>query len=436
MTRKSRDTPGTPRTGPRSPGPPVRRRLMLTLAGVSAVSPMATDMYVPGLPQMARSLHTDTAGAQISLTVFLVGIIVGQLLWGPVSDSLGRRPVLIGGSAAFAGFSLLCGLAPNLEILNAARLGQGLTGAAGIVVARAVVADLFDDDRIGRAFAALSAVTSIAPIAAPLLGGGVLSVGSWRWLFGLLAFFGLVLTLCLALWVPESLPLSARVPGGMGGTVRSMRRVCARRSVIAPVLSLGFGGAAIFVYIGSTSFVFQDLYHLSAGLTSLVYGANALGNMAASIFYGRLVRRHSPEELLRASMVLTLAPAALLVVAETAGRGGLALTWICLFVSIAAFGVFFPAVTTVAQIRGRDAPGATSALLGSVQFTFGAIASPLVGLFGDRSALPMAGLMAAFLTPATVAAFAVSRQHVSHGAAQLPDADRPGPRDRTSGRPH
>lgn len=405
---------------------------MLTLAGVSAVSPMATDMYVPGLPQMARSLHTDTAGAQTSLTGFLIGIIVGQLLWGPLSDSLGRRPVLIGGSAAFTGFSLLCGLAPNLEILNAARLGQGLAGAAGIVVARAVVADLFDDDRIGGAFAALSAVTAMAPIAAPLFGGAVLSVGSWRWLFGLLALFGLVLTLCLALWVPESLPPTARVSGGMSGTVRSMRRVCARRSVLAPVLSLGFGGAAVFVYIGSTSFVFQEVYHLPAGITSLVYGANALGNMAASISYGRLVKRHSPEKLLRVSMVLTLAPTTLLFVAEAAGRGSLALTSICLFVTIAAFGVFFPAVTTVTQSRGRDAPGATSALLGSVQFTFGAVASPLVGLFGDSSALPMAGLMAAFLAPATLAAFFVSRKSDSHGMAAPQETGWIGPHDRTS----
>ncbi|MEU9591459.1 multidrug effflux MFS transporter [Streptomyces sp. NPDC048219] len=432
MIRRSRDTPGIPRPGHRISRPPGGRRLMLTLAGVSAVSPMATDMYVPGLPQMARSLHTDTAGAQISLTGFLIGIIVGQLLCGPLSDSFGRRPVLIGGSAAFTGFSLLCGLAPTLEVLNAARLGQGLAGAAGIVVARAVVADLFDDDRIAGAFATLSAVTALAPIAAPLLGGAVLSFGSWRWLFGLLAFFGLALTLCLVLWVPESLAPTARVSGGMSGTVRSMRRVCARRSVLTPVLSLGFGGAAVFVYIGSTSFVFQGVYHLPAGITSLVFGANALGNMAASISYGRLARRHSPEGLLRVSMLLTLAPAALLFVAEATGRGGLASTSICLFVTITAFGVFFPAVTTITQSRGRDAPGATSALLGSVQFTFGAVASPLVGFFGDGSALPMAGLMAAFLVPAALAAFLVPRDPDPHGTGLPRKTGRTGSRNRMS----
>lgn len=415
----------------RTPEVRARRRLLLTLAGVSTASPLATDMYVPGLPQMAKSLHADTAGAQISLTGFLIGMIVGQLLWGPLSDAFGRRPVLLGGATAFAGFSFVCALAPTMEILNAARLGQGLTGAAGIVVARAVVADLYDDDRIGTAFATLASVGAVAPIAAPLLGGAVLSVASWRWVFTLLGGIGLLLTACLALWVPESLPRQARVSGGAWGTVRSVRRVCARRSVLIPTLSLGFGGAAIFVYIAGTSFVFQDVHHLSASTASLVYGVNALGNMAGSISYGRLVRRRDPAKLLRVSMLCTFVPAVVLVVAETTGTGGLVMTWVCFFASVGAFGVFFPAVTTVAQSRGRDAPGATSALLGSVQFTFGAVASPLVGLFGDRSALPMACLMAAFLAPATLAAFRVRRDPSAAPAPAPDEAGRPGPGPRT-----
>lgn len=402
-----------PRAGSGIEGLPAGRgrrvSLIVLLAGLSAASPLATDMYVPGLPQMARSLNTDAAGAQVSLAGFLLGIIVGQLVWGPLSDAVGRRPVLLSGTSGFAVCSLGCALAPTVEVLDAARIGQGFTGAAGIVVARAVVSDLFDDSQLARVLSVLGAITALGPVIAPLLGGALLTAASWRSVFVVLALVGLLLAVGVLRTLPETRRPDARTPGGLAGTARHVALVARRPAVLAPVLAVGFGSAAVFAYIAGTAFVFEEVHGLSSLASSAVYGANAVGNVAGSVAYGRLARRWRAETLLTASGACGLAAtAALLAVAAVTGSG-FAVTWACLFAAVTAFGVFFPAVTTVTLSRGRDAPGATSALLGSGQFAFGAAAAPAVGLFGTRSPLPMAAVMTASLTAALIAALWAAR---------------------------
>lgn len=410
-------TPGHPADPVRSlKGPTPRHgrdvRLILILAGLSAASPLATDMYVAGLPEMARSLGTDAAAVQVSLTAFLAGVIVGQLVWGPLSDAVGRRPVLLWGTSLFAALSCLCALAPNIEVLNAARAGQGLAGAAGIVVARAVVTDLYEGVQLARTFSALGAITALGPILAPLLGGLLLSFAPWRSVFVLLTTIGLALTIGMLRWVPESLQPAARTPGGLAASLRSVGQVALQRDVAACVVTVAFGGAAVFAYIAGTSFIFQGVYHLTPASSSFVYGVNAVGNMGGSLAFGWLATRWSAESLLVAGGTAALAGSlALLITHATAGTG-VPVTWSCLFVSVSAFGIFFPAVTTVAQERGRHAPGATSALLGSGQFTVGAIASPAVGLFGTHSPAPMAAVMATSLVLAVLASLAlVKKRH-------------------------
>ncbi|MEU8877146.1 multidrug effflux MFS transporter [Streptomyces javensis] len=396
-----------------SPGLLQQLPLLMVLAGLSGASPLATDMYVPALPDLARSLATDASGAQMSLTGFLAGIIVGQLVLGPLSDAVGRRPVLIGGSVLFAVFSTVCALAPTVEVLNTARVGQGIAGAAGIVVSRAVVADLFDDRALPLVFSRLGAITAAAPVLAPLAGGALLLAVSWRYVFAVLAVMGLLLSLGVWRWIPESHPPHARLTGGMTASLRAIGEVAAQRAILAPVLALACGGAAVFAYIAGTTFVFQDIYRLSPALSSLVYGVNAVGNMAGSLAYGHLAKRRTPEALLILSGALaTTGAAALLLIQATTGSTT-PLTWLCLLITISAFGIFFPAVITVAQSRGRAAPGATSALLGGSQFLFGAAASPLVGLFGTRSPAPMAAVMSSCLALGTLAAVATKRAHAS-----------------------
>ncbi|MEU7213096.1 Bcr/CflA family efflux MFS transporter [Streptomyces sp. NPDC044989] len=390
---------------------PKRLRLLLVLAGLSGVSPLATDMYVAALPDLARSLGTDASGAQLSLTSFLVGIIAGQLALGPLSDAVGRRPVLIGGSVLFAGFSLVCALAPTVAVLNSARVGQGVAGAAGIVVSRAVVTDLFDDRELPTVFSRLGAIGAMAPVLAPLAGGALLLLVPWRYVFAVLALMGVLLAAGVWRWIPESHPPDARLTGGLAPSLRAIGRTAGQPIVLAPVVALACGGAAVFAYIAGTTFVFQDIYHLSPALSSLVYGVNALGNMSGSLAYGHLTRHRSPEDLLIISGALATAGAVALLLLQTTTGSNMPLTWLCLLITISAFGLFFPAVITIAQSRGRAAPGATSALLGGGQFLLGAAASPVVGLFGTQSPAPMAAVMAVALTLGTLAAIATKRTY-------------------------
>ncbi|MEJ8647975.1 multidrug effflux MFS transporter [Streptomyces sp. MS1.AVA.3] len=393
--------------------PPKRLPLLMVLAGLSGASPLATDMYVPALPDLACSLATDASGAQMSLTGFLVGIIVGQLALGPLSDAVGRRPVLIGGSVLFAAFSTLCALAPTVDVLIAARVGQGIAGAAGIVVSRAVVADLFDDRELPSVFARLGAITATAPVLAPLAGGALLLTVSWRYVFAVLALMGVLLALGVWQWIPESHPPHARLTGGLAASLRTIGQVATQRAILIPVSSLACGGAAVFAYIAGTTFVFQGIYRLSPALSSLVYGVNAVGNMAGSLAYGHLAKRRHPEVLLIISGALaTTGAAVLLLIQATIGSNTL-MTWLCLLITVSACGVFFPAVLTVAQSRGRAAPGATSALLGGGQFLLGAAVSPLVGVFGAQSPAPMAAVMTSCLALGTLAAIASKHAHIS-----------------------
>ncbi|BCK56278.1 multidrug effflux MFS transporter [Nocardia wallacei] len=380
------------------------------LAGLSGAAPLATDMYVPGLPDLATSLGTDASGAQLSLTGFLAGIIVGQLILGPLSDAVGRRPVLLTGTAGFTALSAACALAPTIAVLDVARFGQGVSGAAGIVVARAVVADLFDDHDIAAMYSRLGAITAAAPVLAPMAGGTLLLVLPWRGVFAVLATFGLLLVLGVWRWIPESHPPQARLSGGVTGGLRAIATLATRRAVVAPVLALSFGGAAVFAYIAGTTFIFQDIYRLTPAAASLVYGVNAIGNMLGSLAYGRLARHRPPETLLVASTAVAATGAALLFLVSITVGSPLAVTWGCLLLSLTAFGVFFPAVVTIAQQRGRTAPGATSALLGGGQFLLGAAASPIVGLFGTHTPTPMAAVMTLVLTLATLAALATTRR--------------------------
>ncbi|MBF6065666.1 Bcr/CflA family efflux MFS transporter [Nocardia terpenica] len=392
-----------------SSSPGGRIRLLVVLAGLSGVSPLATDMYIPALPDMAASLGTDASDAQLSLTGFLAGIIVGQLVLGPLSDTVGRRPVLLWGTLGFATLSVVCALAPTMAVLDIARCGQGISGGAGIVVARAVVTDLFAGRDLAITYSRLSAIGAAAPVLAPLAGGVLLLIIPWRGLFIALAIVGVLLGVGVWRWVPESHPPHAHLSGGMTAGLRGIGGLVARGRVLGPALAISFGGAAVFTYVAGTTFVFQDIYHLGPTASSMVYGVNAVGNMMGSLAYGRLVKHRSPETLLVASAALALTGPTLLLLTTVAIGSPMGVTWCCLLLSITAFGAFFPAVVTIGQQRGRAAPGATSALLGGGQFLFGAVASPTVGLFGTHSPAPMAAILVITLALATVAAVATAR---------------------------
>ncbi|MHB9862221.1 multidrug effflux MFS transporter [Streptomyces sp. YIM S03343] len=378
---------------PATPGAGAATALVAVLAALTAVAPLATDMYVPGFPAMGDTLGASSSAVQLTMTGFLAGLVAGQLLIGPISDGLGRRKLLLGGVTGFAFFSLLCALAPNAPLLTGARFLQGMAGAAGMVLARAVLTDLFHGPDLPSRFALLSQIMSVAPIAAPILGGAVLSVSTWRAVFALLTALGVLLLLAVLKAVPESLPPERRHTGGVTATFRAMAGLLGRRAFMGYVLVMSFAAAAMFSYISGSSFVFETLHGVSSTVYSLIFATNALGSLFAGAVFARLAGRVTLNALLATGVgaVLTGALAQVLLVL-TAGET-LAGTWATLFVAMSGVGMVFPAAVTLSQTLGRTAPGAASALLGGLQFLFGALASPLVGLFGERSSLPMALIM-------------------------------------------
>ncbi|MDX6350249.1 MAG: transporter, family, multidrug resistance protein [Streptomyces sp.] len=400
-----------------SPVAPPKRvaALIAVLGALTAVAPLSTDMYVPGFPEMGSSLHASASAVQLSMTAFLAGAVLGQILIGPLSDGLGRRRLLIPGTAAFAALSFLCAVAPNVQVLIGARFLEGVAGAVGMVLARAVITDWFHGADIPRYFSMLSMVLGIAPVAAPVIGGAILSVSTWRATFLVLTAAGVLLLLAVLAKVPESLPPAQRRAVGLGSTFRAMGRLLGRRTFVGYVLTLGFSTAALFTYISGSSFVFENIYGVSATQYSLIFAVNALGMLLAGGAFGVLARRLRMNTLLTLGVSVAAAGVIGQVVLIATVGGSLAGTWCCLFVALAGIGMVFPASMSLGQTLGRHAPGTASALLGGTQFLLGALASPLVGLFGTSSATPMAAIMLGALACAALSLTLLARPWQGHG---------------------
>ncbi|MDQ0583987.1 multidrug effflux MFS transporter [Streptomyces rishiriensis] len=403
-----------------APGPAPRERsavaLVAVLGALTAVAPLATDMYVPGFPAMGNALGASSSAVQLTMTAFLAGLVVGQLLIGPLSDGLGRRRLLISGSTGFVLFSLVCAVAPNVGLLTGARFLQGVAGAAGMVLARAVLTDRFDGAELPRRFAVLSQVMGVAPIAAPVLGGAILGVSTWRAVFAVLAVLGGLLVLAVVRGVPESLPPERRRSGGFLNTFRAMGTLLGRRAFMGYVLAVALVAAALFAYISGSSFVFENLHGVSSTTYSLIFATNAVGMLLAGAVFARLAGRGVRlNTLLAAGVGVVLAGALGQVLVVLSVGESLVGTWVTLFVTTAGVGLVFPSGMSIGQSVGRMAPGAASALLGGLQFLFGALASPLVGLFGEDSSLPMALIMLIAATGAVLALVGLARPWQGHG---------------------
>ncbi|MEU5592394.1 multidrug effflux MFS transporter [Streptomyces sp. NPDC020298] len=396
--------PGTATRGPAVPGtaarqpslPAVRRTgllLVLLLGGLTATPPLAMDMYLPSLPAVTRSLHAPAATVQLTLTACLAGMALGQLVVGPMSDRWGRRRPLLAGLAVYVVATALCAVAPTVETLVAFRLAQGLAGAAGIVIARAVVRDLYDGIAMARFFSTLMLVSGVAPIVAPLIGGQILRVTDWRGVFVVLTVVGALLACVVWLRLPETLPPAERHGGGVGEALRAMRGLLADLPFTGYMLAGGFAFAALFAYISASPFVIQEIYGASPQTFSLLFGLNSVGLVIAGQINGKvLVGRVRLDKVLAVGLtVVVLAATALLLMSAGAfGDVGLAPVAAALFVLMSAMGITLPNTQSLALLRTRHAAGSASALLGTSSFLVGAIASPLVGVAGEHSAVPMA----------------------------------------------
>ncbi|MEV0484402.1 multidrug effflux MFS transporter [Streptomyces sp. NPDC050508] len=396
MSEQGAQAPAVPQSAvPSSPKATRRAGLLvvLILGGLTATPPLAMDMYLPSLPEVTRSLHAPAATVQLTLTTCLAGMALGQLVVGPMSDKWGRRRPLLTGLAVYIVATALCAFAPNVEFLIAFRLVQGLAGAAGIVIARAVVRDLYDGVAMARFFSTLMLVSGVAPIVAPLVGGQILRVTDWRGVFVILTFVGAALAVLVWTRLPETLAPADRHAGGTAEALRSMRTLLADLPFTGYMLTGGFAFAALFAYISASPFVIQEIYGASPQTFSLLFGINSVGLVAVGQINGKLlVGRVSMDKVLGAGLavVVVAATALLLMATGTFGAVGLVPVAAALFVLMSAMGVTLPNAQTLALMRTRHSAGSASALLGTSSFLIGAVASPLVGIAGEHTAVPMA----------------------------------------------
>lgn len=386
MSRASQGTwPESPRESPQgSPDGRITGALLAMLAVLASVAPFGIDMYLSAFPRMATDLHTGATSVQLTLTTFLLGLSAGQLVFGPLSDRYGRRGPLLLGSAVFVAASVLTALAPTITVLVAARLLQGASAAAGMVIGRAVVADLARGRAAARAFSLMMIVGGVAPVVAPLLGSVLVGAVGWRGVLLVLAALALAMFAGSALLVPESLP-----PGRRGTTRRGGFRHLRRRAYLTATGTLVFSFAVLMAYISASPFLYQTVIGVGAVPYGLLFALNALGLVLSSALSSRLLRRAEPRRVLALGVGwLLLASLALLALALTP-LGAVWLT-VPLFFAVASLGFILGPATALALDAVPRAAGAGSAVVGAAQFGLAALVTPVVGLGGEHTAVPMA----------------------------------------------
>ncbi|MGP4017101.1 Bcr/CflA family multidrug efflux MFS transporter [Saccharopolyspora sp. 5N708] len=395
---------------------PRRAKYVLILGSLSAFGPLSIDMYLPAFPTIAAELHSGPSQVQLSLTACTIGLALGQLVAGPLSDTFGRRRPLLVGLVVFTLGSLLCAFAPSAYALVGMRLVQGLGGAAGIVIARAVVRDLYSGIALARFFSLLMLVNGLAPILAPLVGGQMLRVTSWRGVFAVLGAIGVVLLVTTALGVRETLPEQSRRPGSLANTLRIFGGLLGDRAFLGYSLSAALAFAAMFAYISGSSFVLQDVFDMSPQLFSVVFGVNSLGIMLVGQLNGRLVGRVDPRRLLSIGLGINAVGGVAVAVSAVTGVGLVGLLP-ALFLVASSIGMVFPNATALALSGRPETAGSASALLGVMQFMAGGLAAPLVGVAGTGTALPMGLVMGALSLSAVVVFVLLARRARPSAAA-------------------
>lgn len=367
--------------------------LVLVLGSLSAIGPLCMDMYLPGLPALADDLHTTASMTQLSLTACLLGLALGQLLAGPLSDSIGRRRPLTVGMLIYVLATLLCAVSPSIGAFVVLRFVQGAAGAAGIVLSRAIARDLYEGPALTRFFALLMLVNGVAPIAAPALGGQLLQLTSWRGVFWTLAALGLLMLAAVWFGMPETLPQARRTAGGVAQSLRAMGRLLRDRRFMGYALTQGLVLTAMFAYISGSPFVLQEMYGVSVSMYSVVFGVNGLGIIVAGQIAGRLAGKVDERRLLYAGLALAGSGGGLLLIFVLLGVG-LAGILPSFFLLVSSVGLVSAASFALAMRDQASAAGSASALLGVLSFIGGGLAAPLVGIAGKDTALPMAIVIA------------------------------------------
>ncbi|NLY80090.1 MAG: multidrug effflux MFS transporter [Lysinibacillus sp.] len=366
-------------------------KLAAILGSLGAFAPLSIDMYLPALPLIAEELSTTQSSVQLSLTFFLFGLVVGQLLLGPISDAKGRRKPLLIGLALYTVSSLLCVFASSIEVFIGLRFIQGLTGASGIVLSRAILRDFFSGSKLTKVFAMLALIQGSAPVLAPVLGGIVLLFAPWKGVFLFLTIVGFVMFLIVLFLLPESLDESLRTKGSILQTFITFKQLLVDRSFIGFALAIAFMYAMMFAYISGSSFVLQNLYGVSAQVYSLIFAINGIGIVTCSQITGRLVGRFNEMKLLVTGILMSFFGTVTLLIMLIV-EAPIYFILPPLFIAISSVGIVNTTGQSLAlQNQGKIA-GSASALLGVLQYILAGTIAPLTGL-GSHPAISMGVVM-------------------------------------------
>ncbi|MGG4446986.1 multidrug effflux MFS transporter [Brevibacillus porteri] len=401
MNNLAKELDSTSLTGNKS-----RRLWMAAILGsLSAFGPLSLDMYLPALPMLADDLQTSTSMTQLSLTACMLGLSIGQLFAGPISDVRGRRIPLIIGLILYAVSSFLCAVAPSIYTFVLLRFVQGLAGSAGIVIARATVRDLYSGTELTKFFALLMLINGIAPIAAPIVGGQILQFTTWHGVFVVLGLIGAIMFLVVLLALPETLPQERRSKAGIGNTLTTFGTLLKDRVFMGYAIAQGLVTAAMFAYIAGSPFVFQKIFEVSPQTFSLIFAINGVGIIIASQITGKLAGKVKETSLFIAGIIIA-GVGGILLLTMILLQAGLIAVLVPLFFVVSSVGIVGATGFSLAMQNQSKAAGSASALQGLLSFISGGIVAPLVGISGEYTAVPM-GIIIALSTISAIVCYIV-----------------------------
>lgn len=409
-----------------APQQAVGRPLAVVLGLLTIFGPISMDLYLPVLPALTAELQSTTSVAQLTITACLLGLAIGQLVAGPLSDRFGRRTPLLIGVVAYTVTSVLCALSPTIETLVLARFVQGLAGAVGIVIAQAAGRDVYSGGKLIRYYGRLTVLGGLAAIIGPVIGGQLATFTDWRGVFLFLAGVGVAILVASLVVFRETLPKDHRITGGLSHTLNDFRRLLADRMFVGAVLITGFTYSAIFAYLSGATYILQGMYGLSPQEYSLAFGLNSLGFVIFGFIAGRLAEHWSERGTLALGLAMALA-GALGLLATALLNLPLTAIILSLLTMVSGVAVTSPPATSLALKDYPEIAGTASSLLGLARFAFGGLAAPLVGIGGANDPVPFGIVAAASAAAAALCLGLVGRRRTVSPAGGGGGAGGPGP---------
>ncbi|MFV4765124.1 multidrug effflux MFS transporter [Citrobacter portucalensis] len=378
---------------------------ILILSGLMAFTSLSTDIYLPAMPTMAEDLHGNV---ELTITGFLIGFTIAQLIWGPISDHMGRRKPLFIGMVLFIIGSAGCALSTSITQIVFWRVFQALGACTGPMLARAMIRDLFARTRAAQMLSTLVLVMAIAPIAGPLIGGQIIRLSTWHSIFWLLVVIGALMFISLN-WLPETLPEDKRVKASLAGAFRNYRSLLTNGRFMRYTMSLTFYYVGAYAFITGSPFVYISYYHVDPQHYGWLFALNIIGVMAMSVVNRRLVQRHALEQLLKYATLLAALAAVVLALLVKLESGGVVAIIITVFLFFSMNGIIAATSTAAALDAVPNIAGSASALIGALQYGSGIISSLLLAAFSDGTPWTMAWIIALFTLLSAVLAFRAKR---------------------------